>query len=372
MTMPRPTSPMKITFLLPPVNMSGGIRVITIHAKRLAERGHQVTLVSTPKPKTRKLDHIKAALGLWPAPKSHLDGLGLDHRVLDKARPIVDADVPDADVVVATWWETAEWAAKLSPAKGRKVYFIQGYEIFHKAGADRCRATYRMPFKKIVVARWLARVMADEYGDADSTIVHNSVDHAQFHAPPRGKQPRPTVGFLYSDAEVKGVDVTIRAVDMLRERIPGLRVISFGSSRPETGADKLGEFHFDPPQHMLKDLYAACDVWIAASRSEGFNLTAMEAMACRTPVVSTKTGWPEEAITDGLNGALVEIDDAKGLADHAQAILSLPDERWRAMSQAAFDTVRDSSWERCADQFETALEDAVRQHHGSAAAVPRG
>lgn len=347
---------MRITFLLPPVNMSGGIRVIAIHAQNLAQRGHQVTLVSTPKPKTRKLHHIQAALGLRRAPKSHLDSLQLDHRVLESARPIVDADVPDADIVISTWWETAEWAQRLSPAKGRKVYFIQGYEIFHEAGAERCRNTYRMPMRKIVVARWLARIMRDEYADADVDIVHNSVDKVQFNARERGKQPRPTLGLLYSDAPVKGVDMALRAVAILRQRIPDLRVVSFGSAQPGAVAGELGDFHFDPPQSSIKDLYAQCDVWLSASRSEGFNLTAMEAMACRTPVVSTRTGWPEEAIVDGVNGALADIDDAQGLADAAAGILALPDERWRAMSQAAFDAVGDSSWDRSTLLFEQALQ----------------
>lgn len=346
---------MKITFLLPPVNMSGGIRVIAIHAKWLADHGHAVTLVSTPKPVTRRLHRIQDLFGLRRRLKSHLDGLDLDYRVLETARPIVDADLPDADVVVATWWETAEWASRLSLAKGAKVYFIQGHEIFHRSGADRCRATYRMPLKKIVVSRWLRRIMEDEYGDGDVDVVHNSVDHQQFHAIPRGKQVQPTVGFLYSDAEVKGVDVAIRAVDLLRERVPGLKVMTFGSHRPAVDAGKLGDFRFDPPQASLRDIYASCDVWIAASRSEGFNLTAMEAMACRTPVVSTKTGWPEEVLEDGVNGALVEIDDAEGLARVAMSILSMPDARWREVSQAAFDTVRLSSWGRSGELFEAAL-----------------
>jgi glycosyltransferase involved in cell wall biosynthesis len=32
----------------------------------------------------------------------------------------------------------------------------------------------------------------------------------------------------------------------------------------------------------------------------------MEAMACRTPVVATRTGWPAEAIVAGFNGACVD------------------------------------------------------------------
>jgi len=363
---------MKITFLLPPVNMSGGIWVIAIYAKWLADHGHAVTIVSTPKEASRRLHRIQDAFGLRKPLKSHLDGLTLDHRILETARPIVDADVPDADVVVATWWETAEWASRLSPSKGVKVYFVQGHEVFHSEGAQRCRATYRMPLRKIVVARWLARVMETEYGDGNVDVVHNSVDHLQFHARPRGKQTQPTVGFLYSEAAVKGVDVAIRAVETLRKQIPGLKVLSFGSARPKTELAKLGNFHFDPPQDTLRDLYARCDVWIAASRSEGFNLPAMEAMACRTPVVSTMTGWPEEALVNGVNGALVEIDDADGLAAAANSILMLPDAQWRQVSQAAFDTVRDGSWERSAELFEAALRRAIDHDKDNLRRTARG
>jgi glycosyltransferase involved in cell wall biosynthesis len=343
--------------------MSGGIRVIAIHARALAERGHQVTLVSTPRPRRSGRDHIKAALGLWPStrPKSHLDGTGLDLRVLEKARPIVDADLPDADVVVATWWETAEWAARLAANKGRKYYFVQAHEIYFKGFEARARATYRLPLKKITVSRWLARVIADEYGDTTCTIVENSVDHDQFNAPVRGKRPRPTVGFVYHHNPSKGMDVAMRALEILRTRLPDLRLITFGAYEPRFDRGKLGEFEFDPRQDRLKNLYGACDVWLIPSRTEGFGLVAMEAMACGTPVVSTRPGWAGEAIKGGINGALVEIDDATGLADKAAEILSLPDDRWRQMSAAAFETVRDSSWERSSGLFEAALAQDRRE-----------
>ena len=291
--------------------------------------------------------------------KSHLEGLNLDHRVLDVYRPIVDADVPDADVVVATWWETAEWVAKLSPSKGAKMYFVQGHEIFPGLPLERCRATYRLPLRKIVVAEWLRRTMATEYGDTDVDLVPNSVDHEQFHAVPRGKQARPTIGFLYSPVGIKGVDVALRAIELIHRRVPDLHVVSFGFTVLPPSLSTGIDFQHDPPQMALRDIYASCDVWLTASRSEGFNLPAMEAMACRTPVVSTRTGWPEESIVDGLNGYLVDVDDAAALAEAACRLLGLPDERWRAVSNAAFETVRDSSWARSADLFEHALSHAA-------------
>ncbi len=359
---------MKITFVLPPVNMSGGIRAVAIHARLLVARGHEVVLVSPPPqpkraPLRARLRRPFSAFGAAneATPRSHLDGAGLDHRVLEAWRPVADADVPDADVVVATWWETAEWVAALSPRKGAKAYFVQGHEVYPWLAQERSRATYRLPMHKIVVARWLARTMAEAYGDHDVDVVHNSVDHRQFFAAPRGRQPVPTVGLLYSSVPLKGFDTALHALRLLRERVPVLRTVCFGSERPPAGAMAGIAYSLHPPQHALRELYAACDVWLTASRVEGFNLTAMEAMACRTPVVSTRTGWPEEAIVDGRNGALADVDDAPGLAAAAQRFLELPDPAWRQCSQAAFDTVRDSSWDRSGDLFEAALHRAVER-----------
>ena len=360
---------MKITFLLPPVNMSGGIRVVAIYAKELVERGHVVTLVSVPRMATRTLHRIQEVLSLRRPLKSHLDGLGLDHRVLGKARPVTDSDVPDADVVVATWWETAEWAAALSPSKGRKFYFVQHHEVHPSQPVERVRATYRLPLQKIAVARWLADVMRDEYGDPGTILVPNSVDHQQFHAPVRAKQPRPTVGFLYSSTEFKRVDVALDAVAQLRQRVPNLRVLAFGAEKPDHHRIKDIEYSEDPPQEKLREIYATSDVWLTTSRSEGFNLPAMEAMACRTPVVSTRTGWPEEAVVTGVNGALVEVNDSAAVAMQAENILKLPEARWRAMSEAAFATVRDSSWRRSTDLFEAALAGQLQAANSSATHV---
>ena len=354
---------MKITFLLPTVSLAGGIRVAAIYAAALVHNGHQVVLVSPPTreiPLRRKIKSLLLGKG-WPktprVPPSHLDGLGLDHRTLNTWRPTVDSDVPDADVVIATWWETAEWAALLSPEKGAKVYFIQHFEVFPHLPRERVLATYRLPMQKIVIANWLKDLMNDTFADPNVALVPNSVDREQFYAPARGKQARPTIGFLYSDSSIKGVDWTLQVIQRLTAKIPQLRVIAFGSSSPTNfphwNADI--EFQLSPPQDTLRDIYAQCDVWITASRSEGFNLPAMEAMACRTPVVSTRTGWPEEAIVQYANGVLVDVGDVDGLTAGAEWALGLSDKEWRSASEVAFDTVANCSWERSSQLFEQVL-----------------
>ena len=275
----------------------------------------------------------------------------------------MDVDVPDGDLVIATWWETAEWVNALSPNKGAKVYFIQHHEIFPYLPVDRCEATYRMPLHKIVVARWLQQVMSTRYGDETVDLVPNSVDKTQFFAADRGKQSNPTVGVLYSTTPSKGFDLALSAFQIAREKFPSVRILSFGSQQPDNqlALPKGAEYLFCPPQDQIRDVYSRCDLWITASRSEGFNLPAMEAMACRTPVVSTRTGWPAEAVKTGINGVLVDVEDQVGLAKGIQWVLSQNDRDWRSLSANAYATVASSSWKESADMFERALKKACRR-----------
>ena len=115
---------MKINFILPTVDMSGGNRVIAIHAELLQKKGHEITIVSVP---CRKQNWRERGRNLikgngWNMTReiapSHFDGRCLKHIITESARPVCAKDVPDGDVVIATWWETAEWVKKLPPEKG--------------------------------------------------------------------------------------------------------------------------------------------------------------------------------------------------------------------------------------------------------------
>ena len=59
------------------------------------------------------------------------------------------------------------------------------------------------------------------------------------------------------------------------------------------------EFHLRPPQDRIRDIYSKCDAWLFGSRSEGFGLPILEAMACRTPVIGTPAGAAPELLGDG-------------------------------------------------------------------------
>ncbi len=364
---------MKINFILPIVSMNGGDRVIAIHAKALAERGHDVRLVSVPQsevPLSRKIRSLVRGRG-WPGPpkklKSFYDAIELPHNIIERSRPIVDSDVEDGDIVVATWWETAEWVHALSPSKGKKAHFIQHHEVFDYVPVDRVKAVLRSPsLAKITISKWLMDVLVDEYGIKERWLVPNSVDTEQFFAPPREKGDPPTVGVLYSPVPWKGVARSFRVIERVRERFPDLRIMTFGVEPP---ADFLPlprdtTFHRNPPQSEIRNLYAACDVWLCGSDSEGFGLPVLEAMACRCPVVSSAVGGPLDIVREGHNGYLAPIGDEETLVRGLLRVLQLEPDRWRAMSDAAYETAVSYTWDDATELLERALTEIVSKPIG--------
>ncbi|MGB3265095.1 MAG: glycosyltransferase family 4 protein [Microcoleus sp.] len=360
---------MKITFVLPTLSLTGGMRVLSIYTEHLQKRGHKIFIISTPPQKRTLNEKVRSLLrgrGWESAPKkeqSHFDKVDVESRVLDTDRPVTDLDVPDADVIMATWWETAEWVEKLSPRKGAKVYFLQHYEAFDYVPKGRVEKTWRLPMHKIAVAQWLADKARNEYEDLSVSLVPPTVDTKQFYSPaPRDKkQSVPTVGLYYSTTPWKGCALALKAFSIAAKKIPNLRLVAFGSGEtPPSDFPPGTEYNKAPTQDQLKDYYSKCDAWLFSSSSEGFGLPILEAMACGTPVIGTPAGAAPELLAGG-GGILVKPEDPEDMARAIEQICDLSDAEWRAMSETALKTVIDYTWEDATDLFEAALYTAVER-----------
>lgn len=365
---------MRITILLPNCGRGGGERVVASIGRCLVLRGHEVTVVSGGPSRRTVRAVVRGLFGNKPSVGRdvgcHTDDAGLRHVRLDRYRRMSDEDVPDADWVVSTWWETAEWAVGLSASKGRKAYFLQQYEANFGAPVERVDATWRLPMKLICCSRWLADLGRTKFGREDMSVVPNGVDTQLFDAAPRGRQPWPTIGFMHSGAFVKRSDLAKQVVDRLMVDIPQLRCVVFGGHEPRPGELPSGAvFVRSPPQGLLRSLYSSCDVWLTTSDSEGFHLPPHEAMACRTPVVSTRVGGPMDILRCGENGFLVEPGDLEGLVACSLKVLKLGEPEWRAMSDRAYLDARALTWENAAGLFEDAL---TLNENGKAAFIVEG
>jgi glycosyltransferase involved in cell wall biosynthesis len=369
---------MRITFVTPTFNPTGGMRIVAMYADRLQKRGHEVVVVSAHVNQPSLLRQIKRLVkgeGLYVPPKfpeNHFNHVTCECREIDRYGPLTDADIPDGDVVIATWWETAEWVTKLSPSKGVKAYFIQHHEIFPYLPVERVKATWTTPMQKILVAQWLVDVARNEYGDHYAICVPNGIDAEQFYAPPRSKQATPTIGMMYAEAEWKGCDISLKAFSLAAKEVPGLRLVAFGHCPPlDRQPLPSGAAYIQcPNQDRVREIYSQCDAWLFASRSEGFGLPVLEAMACRTPVIGTPAGAAPDLLANG-GGFLVEPESPEDMAKAIVKICQMSKMEWQTLSGKAHATAMRHTWGETTEIFENALHLAIQRAQENDPAHPR-
>jgi glycosyltransferase involved in cell wall biosynthesis len=109
-----------------------------------------------------------------------------------------------------------------------------------------------------------------------------------------------------------------------------ITLLVFGAGKlPEIGGRyQLIELGSINSPHLQSLFYSACDVFAAPSLIESFGLTALEAMACGTPVVAFQTGGLVDIVADGETGLLeTAVGSVVGLHDQLDWMLQHPTER---------------------------------------------
>ena len=111
------------------------------------------------------------------------------------------------------------------------------------------------------------------------------------------------------------------------------------------------------PLNHLPYLYGGATVFVTVSLSEGFGLPPLEAMACGTPVVASKTSSLPEVVGDA--GILVDPNDAEQIARALLRVIEHPELRAdlsrKAMKRAAL-----FSWSKAARQTLEVLKSVVK------------
>jgi glycosyltransferase involved in cell wall biosynthesis len=155
----------------------------------------------------------------------------------------------------------------------------------------------------------------------------------------------PVIATVAHIRKVKGIDVLVRAASEVHHKYPDAVFLVVGDV-PEKEKDHFGEVQdlcrqlqldsvvrFVGSSESIPSILKLANVFCLPSRSEGFSNALIEAMACNLPCVATRVGGNDEAILEGLNGYLVESEDAVAMADRICALLAMPEAAVR-MGQA--------------------------------------
>ena len=234
----------------------------------------------------------------------------------------------------------------------------------------------------VVVSDDLAKAIlaVDSTVAAKMTTIYNGADLALFTPaeqeqrarcalPNQGKTILSIGGFI----QLKGHDVLVRAFSRVLDQVPDARLVLVGRDGPEIEtirqlinslslAHRVAIFK-DVPRERLSSFLSQAQLFVLASRKEGFPLVVTEAAAAKVPVVSTKVGGVPELITDGVTGRLVAIDDHIALADAIVDTLTHPEEAQR-MAMRLYEYVSNNlTWHHAYEKYLQLAGDTVPHGH---------
>jgi glycosyltransferase involved in cell wall biosynthesis len=330
-------SRLRICYLMPRTGVGGGARILVEHANRLTDRGHEVVLLS----------HY--------ARPDWID-LRADFRQVPFGLELVEA-VPACDLIVAGYWEQVRAARALAIAP--VVHFEQGdFHLFQDL-TDENLATVATHLDAadatMTVSSTVAEVLASRYA-VRAQVVHNAVDPAVFRPGPSAVTGRPYLLFVGWDGNAfKGMADMRQVWAELRAERPDLDLVWV---TPQPPNEAVGHVVVAPDQAALADLFRGAAAYVCCSHYESFPLPPLEAMACGTPVVTTRNVGVLEYARDGVNALLADIGDVAALAANVRRVLD---------DAALAEHLRNGGLETAAGFTWEAIITELEQYYGSVA-----
>ena len=300
-------------------------------AIRLAERGHDVHVVSYERP--FRLDRSLPNLwlhtvepGSYPLFKFPPYDLNLTNTLIDLVEQhgveIIHSHYAIPHATCA--WQAREVLRDCLKNRGERVRLactLHGTDIT-LVGQERgfyelTRFSIRRQDLLTAPSRWLAGETDRHFGVAGRVqVIPNSVDTQRFRpdaAPAWRARLAPAghriITHVSNFRPVKRIEAVVGAFAVLRRRMPAtLALVGEGPelSKAEAMVRELGlreEVRFlglQAPEPVLQ----ASDLFLLPSVAESFGLAALEAMACGVPVIGYAAGGLPEVVEDGVSGIL--------------------------------------------------------------------
>jgi glycosyltransferase involved in cell wall biosynthesis len=162
-------------------------------------------------------------------------------------------------------------------------------------------------------------------------VIYNGIQTADFQRPHSDRLRRQfgwgeseiIVGSLGNIRTAKGYDILLQAAALLKQSATPFRFVIAGQGKPGLYDNLLklrAELALEERVHFLgfnddpADFLSNLDLFLLSSTSEGFSIATIQAMASGLPVIVTRSGGPEEIVTHGENGWMVEAGSPEAIA----------------------------------------------------------
>lgn len=165
-------------------------------------------------------------------------------------------------------------------------------------------------------------------------VIHNGIGHielldretARKNIDPQGKNTK-IIGFIGELHENKGVDVAMKAFDLIHDKTARLFIIGTGEKKEEfinfkntlASKDRIIFVGFKEVAQLLMNAF---DIFLLPSRNEALPYVLLEAGMASVPVVATSVGGVPEIIVDDVTGILVPKENPKLMAEALSELLN--------------------------------------------------
>ena len=203
------------------------------------------------------------------------------------------------------------------------------------------------------VSKFLKETTITNYNiEKDIEVIHNFID-TDIYKPGCNEQLKNNLApngekilvHTSNFRKVKRVPDTVRILKEVKKKVPAkLVLIGDGPERSETDrlARELGvhdDVIFLGKQDGLEEILSVADIFVMPSQSESFGLSALEAMACGIPVVSSSVGGLPELVRQNETGYIAEIGDTSRMAKYIIDLLT-NEKKYKNFSQNCLDIAR--------------------------------
>ncbi len=349
---------LKISFIIPFTEKTGGILVVLEYYRQLTKLGHKVNiyypllpymdLIPNTLPIWRRIDiWIKRLLVNIVEFKTRLE-LFSEHIPITPVLRITNPFITNADIIVATAWPTAYSIANLSNSKGKKYYLVQHYENW---GGNELKVdkSYQLAIGIITIAPWLTQLLKDKFRINILSEIHNGIRLDRFYPRPNKSFNKPSILMMIHENSWKGTEDGLTALSQIKSTYPEVKIVLFGMCNPPV-TNFEHEYYQNPPYNTLLLLYQNATIFISPSHTEGWHLPPMEAMACMCAVVATNVGCIP-VLNNGNNLVLIKVRDPNSIFQSVALLVTDPDQNQR-IAINGYNSIQDYTWESAAGKMQ--------------------
>lgn len=341
--------------------------------KRIAKKGHKITLLCSKSPDLGNYDTIddinvirigNRALFNWVVPYYYLRYLKKNNYdiVIDDINKIpffTPIFVKKPILCISHHFFGITIFKQVNPLLGAYVYFSEKLMDYF----------YKNQKFAVVSESTLKEFIARGYKPENFTIIYNALDDTKFPFKVLNKNTKPTITYFGRLKKYKSIEHLLYAFPKVQEKVPDAQIFIIGRGDYERHlksiTEKLGIennvvfWGFVDEQKKI-DLLAQSHCVVNTSVKEGWGITNIESNACGTLVISANVPGLRDSVKEGHSGLLYEYGNIQELAN--KIVMVLTDKTlFDQLSSGAVQWAKNFSWDKSAEKMLDLIYKVIRE-----------